>query len=216
VSPYDSDREPVVVVISGPSGVGKDTIIKQLVRANPNLHFVVTTTDRAPRADEQDGVDYHFITTSEFEHMIRSGQLLEHAVVYGQYKGVSKEEVVQALATGKDIVMRLDVQGAMTVRRLIPEAILVFLLCESENALANRLLSRRTESAECIRERLATARRELKWLRRFDYLVINRDHEIDKAVQTILEIIETQKCRVWQRRVTVREGDTGSIERSCT
>jgi guanylate kinase len=205
LNPYSSSREPVVMVLSGPSGVGKDTIIKRLVQENANIHFVVTTTDRLPRSNEQDGVDYHFVSTHEFEYMVKSGQMLEHAVVYGQYKGVARDEIVRALSTGKDVVIRLDVQGAMTVRRLVPDAILVFLLCESEYELASRLVSRRTESAECIRERLAAARRELKYLRSFDYLVINRDHEIEATVKTIIGILLAQKCRVWQRKVVVRE-----------
>ena len=118
---------PVLVVISGPSGVGKDSVIERMRELGYPLCFVVTATDRPPRASETHGVDYDFVSTAEFEQMIAADDLFEYAQVYGQYKGVPKIHVRRALASGKDVVMRLDVQGAATVRQSVPESVTIFL-----------------------------------------------------------------------------------------
>lgn len=203
VDPYHPVPSPLLVVISGPSGVGKDVTLGRMKEMGYPFHFVVTTTDRPPRPSEVNGVDYFFVSTSEFEQMIEGDELLEHAVVYGQHKGVSKAQVRRALDSGQDVVMRLDVQGASTIRRLAPEAVLIFLSCESEAELAARLTARRTESEEALRTRLAIARQEMEVLSEFDYVVINRTHRLDETVETIAAIIAAEKCRVQQREITL-------------
>ena len=134
-----------MVVISGPSGVGKDAVIQRLQAKRPDLYFVVTATSRAMRPGERDGVDYFFVSRAQFETWISEGRLLEHALVYGEYKGIPRAQVEDALAGGTDVVLRVDVQGAATVRRLLPGLLSVFLVAESDAALVQRLLARKTE-----------------------------------------------------------------------
>ena len=195
--------EPLLVVISGPSGVGKDTVIKHMKERNLPFHFVVTATTRLPRADEVHGVDYIFITTDEFAEMIEKEELLEYAFVYNDYKGIPKEQVRQALASGKDVLMRIDVQGADTIRELSPEAVLIFLTTQDEEELVNRLKLRKTETPEGLNLRIATARQELKRIGEFDYVVVNREHKLDDTVDTILAIIQAEHQRVNPRKVTL-------------
>lgn len=190
---------PLLVVISGPSGVGKDATIQRMKARGYPYHFVVTATSRARRPNEVDGVDYHFVSEAAFCEMIAAGELLEHAVVYGQYKGIPKEEVRAALASGQDVVMRLDVQGAATVRSLVPQAVSIFLTTESEEALIKRLHQRRTEDEAQLRARVETARAELKRACEFKYRVINRECALDETVDEVIAIIKAEKCRVdWQ------------------
>jgi guanylate kinase len=201
--PYRPVPNPLLVVVSGPSGVGKDATLQRMQERGYPFHFVVTTTDRPPRPDEVDGHDYYFVSTQEFERMIREDALLEHAIVYGQHKGVAKAQVRRALESGRDVIMRLDVQGAATIRRLIPEAVLVFLSCQSPAELAARLTARHTESKAALQRRLAVARQEMARLDEFDYLVINREGELDETVRQIGAIIDAEKCRVWQREISL-------------
>ena len=198
---YQPLPNPLLIVISGPSGAGKDVVLKRMKERGYPFHFVVTTTDRPARPGEVHGQDYFFVSTADFERMIRGDELLEHALVYRQHKGISKSQVRQALASGRDAVMRLDVQGAATIRRLAPEAVLIFISCESEAALAARLMARGTESEETLGARLALVAEEMKRLPEFDYLVINPTDRLDDAVDTIAAIIRAEKCRVRQRSV---------------
>lgn len=200
-NPYERERIPLLIVISGPSGVGKDTIVDRMKARDFPFHFVVTATTRPPRPDEKDGVDYIFVDMSEFAEMIEEGELIEYAFVYGDYKGVPKAQVRQAFASGQDVVMRLDVQGAATIRKLAPEAILVFLIAGSEEEMVGRLRRRQSDSEEAIKLRVATARQELKRIREFDYVVVNPHSNVDAAVDTIMAIIEAEHSRVKQRRV---------------
>ncbi len=195
--------QPLLVVISGPAGVGKDAVVRRLKERGYPFHFVVTATDRPPRPGEVHGVHYFFVSTAEFEGMIARDELLEHARVYGQYKGIPKQQVREALASGKDVVMRIDVQGAATVRRLAPEAVLVFLVAGSDEELEHRLRKRKGDSPEQIRERLATARAEMERLPEFDYIVVNREGELERAVDDILAIIRAEHCRTRPRVVNL-------------
>ena len=166
-----------------------------------SFHFVVTATDRPQRPGEVHGVDYYFVSSKEFAAMLERDELLEHAVVYGQNKGIPKSQVREALASGKDVIMRLDVQGAATVRRIVPDALLIFLMTLSEEELIRRLKERRTESPEGLKRRIALAREEMKRLPEFDYVVVNRDGKLDEAVEQIMAIITAEKCRVKQRKI---------------
>lgn len=194
---------PLVIVISGPSGVGKDTVIQCMKERSLPFHFVVTAATRLQREEEVDGRDYFFVSHDEFARMIEHDELLEYAIVYNDYKGIPKSQVRAALASGKDVVMRLDVQGAATVRRLCPGALLVFLTARDEEELVNRLRKRKTETPEGLALRIATARQELKRLNEFDYVIENRENQLDDTVDTILAIICAEHHRVEPRKVTL-------------
>jgi guanylate kinase len=199
--PYQREEPPLMVVISGPSGVGKDATLKRMKEMGYPFHFVVTATTREKRAGEVDGVDYFFVTQGEFARLIDQGELLEYAVVYGQYKGIPKQQVRDALASGKDVILRIDVQGAATMKRLVSEAVFIFLTAESEEALIKRLMERKTETPDGLKIRAATARDEMKRLNEFDYCVINRDCNLTETAERIAAIIHAEKARVKPRRV---------------
>jgi guanylate kinase len=201
--PFHREQFPLLIVISGPSGVGKDSVVQRMKEREFPFHFVVTATDRPARAHETHGQDYYFYTTAEFERMIAKGELLEHAIVYGQHKGIPKEHVRQALASGQDVVMRVDVQGAETIKALLPAAKTIFLTCESEEELVNRLRMRRTESEEALNHRLKVAREEMACIPTFDYLVVNRRSALDEAVDDVVAIIRAEHCRSVPQRVSL-------------
>ena len=196
--------EPLLIVISGPSGVGKDTVLHMMEeRGDQPFHFVVTATTRPIREGEEHGVDYFFISSDEFAQMIEQDELLEYAIVYNDYKGIPKQQVRNALSSGKDVIMRLDVQGAATVKKIEPEAVLIFLTTESEEELVSRLRARKTESPEGLNLRIATARQELKRVHEFDYVVVNREDKLDAAVDSIQAIIHAEHHRTNPRKVTL-------------
>jgi guanylate kinase len=192
---------PLLVVISGPSGVGKDSILMRMREVGFTFHFVVTATSRPIRPGERDGYDYHFVEKERFEEMIAQGELLEWAEVYGHYKGIPKSEIRQALASGRDVILRVDVQGAATIRRLVPQATTIFVAPGSFGELRARLQWRRTESPGEIARRLDFAAREMESLDAFEYVVINREDRIDDAVGQIRAIVTAEKQRVHPRRV---------------
>jgi guanylate kinase len=191
-----SSQSPLLIVISGPSGVGKDSVLDRMKERGLPFHFVVTATTRPQRPDEVEGEDYFFLSLEDFQRMIREDELFEHALVYDEYKGIPKKQVDQALASGKDVVMRVDVQGAETVRSRKPDAILIFLSTSNEEELVMRLKQRRTETLEKLTLRIETAREELRRVGGFDYYVINHDDKLDETVETILAIIEAEHVRV--------------------
>ena len=190
---------PLLVVISGPSGVGKDAVIKRMRELQYPFAFAVTATTRPPREGEKHGVDYLFVSEEQFLDLLRRDELLEHALVYGEYKGIPKEQVRLALESGQDVVLRLDVQGAATVRRIIPDAILIFLVASSEEEWLHRLRRRSLGKSEDLQRRIATMREEMERLPEFDYVVVNRDGELDQAVETIAAIITAERCRTKRR-----------------
>ncbi|HEX9596108.1 MAG TPA: guanylate kinase [Anaerolineales bacterium] len=200
---FGPPQAPLLIVISGPSGVGKDSVLQRMKDRGLPFHFVVTATTRPQRLEEKEGVDYIFVGREEFAEMIEKGELMEYALVYGEYKGIPKAQVRKALASGKDVVMRVDVQGAATVRKISPEAILVFLTTSSEEELVERLKKRKTEKAEDLKLRIATARQEFKRVNEFDYIVVNREDELDATVEVINDIIQAEHHRVEPRRVNL-------------
>ena len=201
IDPYNAPKRPLLVVISGPSGVGKDVTIERMKELGYPFHFVVTATTRPIRPGEVHGKDYFFISMSEFAEMIEQDELLEYAVVYGDYKGIPKSQVRQALASGKDVIMRIDVQGAETIRRIAPHAVLIYISAESEEALVHRLRQRKTETEGQLAMRIATARQEQKKVSAFDYLVVNQEGELDETCRTIAAIIKAEKCRIYRPEV---------------
>lgn len=194
---------PLLIVVSGPSGAGKDTVVQRMQERGLPFHFVVTATTRPRRPGETHGKDYWFVSSEEFARMIEQNELIEYAVVYGDYKGIPRAQVQEALASGKDVMMRLDVQGAETVRRLVPDALLIFITTDSEEELVKRLKSRDTETADSLAIRIATARKELKRVEAFDYVIVNHDFRLDDAVDIVQAIIKAEHHRVQQRTVNL-------------
>lgn len=199
---YHHHRQPLLVVISGPSGVGKDTVIQRMKERRLPFHFVVTATTRAPRPGERHGRDYFFMSSDQFAEMIEKNELLEYANVYNDYKGIPKQQVREALSSGKDVIMRVDVQGAAKIRQLTAGgAALIFMMSTSEEELVERLRARKSETPEGLNLRIATARKELERISEFDYCVVNQDMTLDDTVDRIIAIIEAEHSRVTPRTV---------------
>lgn len=187
---------PRVFIISGPSGVGKDTVLEQLRLAYPDAQYVVTATSRAMRSGELEGVHYHFIERDEFEKQIDEGDFLEHAIVYDNLYGVPKRPIVEGLAAGKHVIIKVDVQGAETLRDRISHPISIFLAPESMQALLERLRARKTDRIDALRKRFTTASDELQKAGEFDYVVFNEADQLDRAVAQITHIIEAELSRI--------------------
>jgi guanylate kinase len=193
--------DPVLVVISGPSGVGKDAVIDCIRRSGATFHFVVTATNRCPREGEVHGVDYYFHTTAEFKRLIAQGEFLEHADVYGQFKGVPRSGARQALAAGLDVILRVDIQGAATIKRLAPAAVTIFLAPPSLESLVGRLCKRGSDTEEQVQQRMQMALTEMQRAAEFDYVVVNHDSDLESAAQAVLAIIQAEKCRAVRPRI---------------
>ena len=192
---------PLLVVISGPSGVGKDTILEGMRILRPDLHFVVTITTRPQRQGEANGKDYRFVTKSVFEQMIENGELLEWANVYGNLYGVPKSEVQQYLNRGLDVMIKVDVQGAATIKSTIPEAVFIFVAPPSVGNLEERLKERKTESGVDLELRIMAAQEEMSSLPMFDYVVVNQGGRVELAISQIDSIIAAEKSRAEPRRI---------------
>lgn len=200
---YRFDSPPMLVVLSGPSGVGKDTLLNCLKNTGYDFAFVVTMTTRPRRANEVEGVDYLFVTKGEFADLMQADELLEHSIVYGDYKGIPKDQVRKAFATGKDVIMRIDVQGAAKIRALAPNVVTIFIAPESEDELVRRLRARNSESEDSLKIRIATAREEMKRRDEFDFLVVNREGRQNEAVASIVSIITSEHCRIGRKAPVV-------------
>ncbi|MBI4306556.1 MAG: guanylate kinase [Chloroflexi bacterium] len=200
-----TEGEPLLVVVSGPSGVGKDTLLERLAARNHGMqfHFVVTATTRTPRPGELWGVNHHFVDRRGFERMIAAGELLEWAEVYGNYYGVPKGQVRQALNARKHVLCRVDVQGARRLRAVTPDAVFVFVLPPTLKALEMRLRARGKDSQESIQTRLAAAASEIEEARLFDYRIVNREGALDGAVLELIDIIHRESTRTPPRTVRV-------------
>lgn len=196
-------QQPLLIVISGPSGVGKDSVIDHMKERGLSFRFVITATTRPQRPDEVDGVDYFFVSQEEFERMIENDELFEHAIVYDDLKGVPQHQVQEAFASGEDVIMRVDVQGAETIRAKCPEALLIFLSTRDEDELIERLKARRTENEESLSLRIKTAREEFQTVDSFDYYVVNEEDKLDETVDMILAIIKSEHARTIPRKVTL-------------
>ncbi|XP_061347876.1 guanylate kinase 3, chloroplastic [Gastrolobium bilobum] len=202
--PLYPNPNPLIIVISGPSGVGKDAVISRLRESRSGLHFVVTATSRPMRPGEVDGKDYYFVTKDEFLGMVEREELLEYAVVYGDYKGVPKQQIREYMGKGYDIVLRVDIQGAQTLRKVLGKsAVFVFLVAESEMEMVERLVDRKTETAESLLVRIATAREEVKHVKNFDYVVVNAKGKLENAVELVESIIDAEKAKVRQRNAVI-------------
>ena len=182
------ERTGHLFVLSGPSGVGKDALLDRLRKTGAPYHFAITATTRPMRPDERDGVDYIFVTRPRFEQMIGDDDLLEWAEVHGHLYGVPRSQ----LAGGRDVVLQVDVQGAATIRKLVPDAVFIFLKPPDMDELERRLSQRMTESPDRLKLRLRTAAREMAEASKFDYRVVNHDGKLDEAVTEVRRIIELE------------------------
>jgi len=200
-SPNELKSGPLLVVLSGPSGTGKDAILSRLKKSGYPAQFITTVTTRPKRTQEKDGVDYRFISAERFQKMLEGKQFLEYAQVYGNRYGVPKEPVSQALEQGKDVILKVDCQGAATIKKMVPQAVFIFVVPPSMEELTARLKGRRTESDFDCDLRLKTAAEEMKQLPLFDYVVVSQQGKIDLAVLAIEAIIIAEKHRVISREI---------------
>lgn len=182
----------LLLVVSAPSGCGKGTILGEILK-DDSLYYSISATTRAPREGEQDGVNYHFITKEEFEQRIAQGGMLEYAQYCGNYYGTPKKEVEQMRDAGRDVILEIEVEGAMKVRALCPDAVFLFIAPPSVEELRRRLNKRGTEAAEVIEERVSQASRELSYANRYDYIIVNG--ELEKAIQDFRTVVRAEKLR---------------------
>ena len=191
----------LLIVLSGPSGVGKDALLRRMKEQKYPFHYVVTVTSRPRREGEKDGVDYRFVSQREFQQMIDNGELLEWANVYGNYYGVPRKEISQALSKGKDVIVKVDVQGAATIKRILPQAVFIFLRPPSMEELERRLRQRHSESARDLALRLRKAEEEMKSLPLFDHVLTSYQGKLDEAISQIQSIVAAEKRQVKPRIV---------------
>ncbi len=201
--PFNPPTTPLLIVISGPSGAGKDAVLTRMKETGYPVEYITTVTTRPQRAGERDMIDYHFTSTERFQEMIKNNELLEWANVYGNRYGVPKQPVKQALARGQDVMVKVDIQGAATIKRILPQAVFIFLMSPSLEELVLRLKQRHTESPFDLALRVKTAEEEIKQLSLFDYIVLNKRDEIDLAVSQIKAIITAEKCRVTPQEIAL-------------
>lgn len=198
-------RRQVVVILHGPSGVGKDSVVEKL-KERLDIHRAISTTSRPPREYEVDGVHYHFVSSDRFEEMIARGEFAEFARVYDQWKGLEKRELLVPLEAGKDVVIRTDVQGARHWRRVLEGAISIFLMAEDREALRARLIDRQTEDGKSLERRAAELEEELADLEQNDYVVINHHERLDETADEVAAIIERERDNPARPDVRVRQG----------
>lgn len=196
-------KQGQIVVISGPSGVGKGTVTKAVMERDPNLRFSVSATTRQRRPSEVDGVNYFFVSTEQFEKMIEDNALLEYARYVQHYYGTPAKAVDEAVAAGRDVVLEIDVQGALQIKKRRPDATLIFIAAPSYEELERRLLGRGDTPAETARIRLETAKLEYAQAPEYDYIVVN--DTVENAVNEILSILTAQRCRSKYRTDLLKE-----------
>jgi len=193
--------KPLLIILSGPSGVGKDAILTGMKQSKYPLTYITTVTTRPKRATEKDNIDYRFVSQAEFKAMISGNRLLEWAEVYGNYYGVPQEPVKQALQRGEDVMVKVDIQGAATIRKIAPQSVSIFIMPPSREELLQRLQGRDSETPFDLNLRLKTAEEEMAQLPLFDHAVVNRQDGITQAVAEIAAIITAEKGRVAPREV---------------
>ena len=200
---FNPSTKPLLIVLSGPSGVGKDAVLSRMKKSDYPLRYITTMTTRLRRPRETDGVDYLFVSNDKFQEMIKNNNFLEWANVYGNLYGVPRSEVVKALDEGKDTMVKVDVQGAASIKKVVPQAVFIFLMPPSIEELTIRLEKRSTESPDDLALRVEKAEEEIAQLPLFDYVVFNRLDKIEQAVTDIEAIISAEKFRVNQRDIAI-------------
>lgn len=194
---------PLLVVLTGPSGVGKDVTLQRMREIGVPFHYVVTVTTRSIRPGEEDGTHYFFKSRQEYQGMLARDELLEHAEVYGNYYGVPLSQVIEPLRRGEDVIMKPDVQGAKKIKEIEPNAVFIFLAPPDMQELAIRLYRRKTEDPQELATRLEVARQEMQALSSFDYVVVNHHKRLDETVEAIKAIIQAEKRKVHPRAITL-------------
>jgi len=202
----DRPTPPLLVILTGPSGVGKDVTLERLKEVNHfPFHYAVTVTTRKQRQGEIDGEHYIFVSPEEYRRMIDNDELLEHSEIYGNSYGIPKSQVVDWLRRGYDVIMKPDVQGARKIRALEPEALSIFLAPPNMEEQARRLYYRKTEDPQELARRMKDARAEMHELANFDYFVVNHSNRLDDTVRTILAILTAEKSKVHPRRIRLAD-----------
>lgn len=196
-------KKGLLLVISGPSGVGKGTVCKEYLASHPDCGLSVSATTRAPREGEIDGVHYHFLTQDDFRKKIDADGFLEHAVFCENYYGTPKDAVMELIEQGKDVILEIEVQGALQVRSHYPEGVFIFVLPPSMEELEQRLRGRGTETDEVIEKRLLRAKAEFKFIEKYNYILVN--DTVDNAVKTLDSIVSAEKCLVARNYNEVKE-----------
>ncbi len=202
-------KKGLLIVISGPSGAGKGTICKALLEKRKDLNLSVSATTREPRAGEKDGINYYFLTKDEFKQRIDDGDFLEYATVYKNFYGTPKSNVEKKLEDGKDVILEIDIQGALKVKENIEEGIFIFILPPSMEELKNRIIKRGSETEESLMLRFKSAYKEINFVSKYNYAVVN--DEIDEAVSKIESIITAEKCRVDRIKHSILDSKEGLI-----
>ena len=193
----------LLIVISGPSGAGKGTVCKALLKDVPELKLSISTTTRKPRPGEVNGINYNFIEKEQFKIMMQKKEFLEYAMVYDNYYGTPKEKVMDELQQGNDIILEIDIQGALKVKSEFPEGVFIFVMPPSMEELKNRITKRGTETQEELTKRFQASYEEINYVSKYNYIVIN--DEIDKAVKKIKSILIAEKCRVDRLKDSIEE-----------
>ncbi len=202
-SPLGPSKKALLVILSGPSGVGKDALLNRMKELKYPVEYLTTLTTRSRRAGERNHIDYHFIVPKKFQDMIKQGELLEYANVYGNWYGVPKQAMKQALNDGQDTIIKVDIQGAANIKKMVPQAVFIFLMPPSIEELGVRLKKRHTEASFNLNVRMQTAAEEIKQLSLFDYVVYSQRDEINRAAADIIAIITAEKCRVNPREINL-------------
>lgn len=198
-----NNRRGLLVVFSGPSGSGKGTVLKEAMKMSDNLTISVSVTTRAPRTGEIDGVDYIFYSKEQFTDLIEKDGFLEWACFCENYYGTPKERVEALLSEGKDVILEIEVQGAMKIKEVCPDAVLIFNMPPSSAELKNRLTGRNTDAADVIKKRLDTAVWEISQAEKYDYIIVN--DKVDRAAKSFLSVIEGEKCKPSRNKEILKE-----------
>lgn len=189
-----TNNKGLLIVVSGPSGAGKDTICQKLIKENSNIWMSVSMTTRKPRPLEKDGIDYFFVSSEEFENKINDNTFLEYASYNDNYYGTPKDKVEEKLNEGKDVILVIDINGAINIKKIIPSALFIFIMPPDMETLKNRLIGRKTESKDKVVKRFITAYNEVNNYKKYNYVVVN--DKVEDAVNKVKSIIQSEKCRV--------------------
>jgi guanylate kinase len=203
ISDLRASKHPRVFVISGPSGVGKDSVIERLRDLYPDIHFAVTATTRPRRPGEIDGIHYYFLDEETFLDREQENEFIETAIVYQNHYGVPRTPVRHALERGQDVIIKVDIQGAASIRAITPEATYIFLAPESMTELLRRLRSRKTDDPDALMQRFGAASRELLHAKEFDYVVFNEMERLASAIEHISSIIDAERLRANQPAISI-------------